>query len=175
MQGRACQSYIKCYGCGVAGHLKRDCSSVKEKKEQKDRSKIGSAFFALSSNAQSANFCTSPEEALLDSGASSHMSGRRDCFTDYKQLESPIAILAAGNNTIQAVGVGTLNINIKHRGGNVRTCTIANCLYVPDLYFTLFSCDAALSNNRKITLKKQIAKIVEDGDVIAAATKRGIF
>ena len=103
------------------------------------------------------------------------MSGRSDCFTDYKQLESPIALLAAGNNTIQAVGVGALNINIKHRGGNVRTCTMANCLHVPDLNFTLFSCDDALSNNRKITLKKQIAKIVEDGDVIAAATKRGAF
>ena len=32
-----------------------------------------------------------------------------------------------------------------------------------------------MNNNRKITLKKQIAKIVEDGDVIAAATKRGTF
>ena len=132
-------------------------------------------FFTLSSNAQSANFCTNPEEVLLDSGASSHMSCRRDCFTDYKQLESPMAILAAGNNAIQAVGIGTLNINIKYQDGNVRTCTMANCLHVPDLNFTLFSCDAALSNNRKITLKKQIAKIVEGGNVIATATKRGAF
>ena len=175
VQGRACQSSIKCYGCGGTGHVKRDCPSVKEKKEQKDRSKIGSMFFALSSNAQSANFCTNPEEVLLDSGASSHMSCRRDCFTDYKQLESPMAILAAGNNAIQAVGIGTLNINIKYQDGNVRTCTMANCLHVPDLNFTLFSCDAALSNNRKITLKKQIAKIVEGGNVIATATKRGAF
>ena len=175
VQGRACQSSIKCYGCGGTGHVKRDCPSVKEKKEQKDRSKIGSMFFTLSSNAQSANFCTNPEEVLLDSGASSHMSCRRDCFTDYKQLESPMAILAAGNNAIQAVGIGTLNINIKYQDGNVRTCTMANCLHVPDLNFTLFSCDAALSNNRKITLKKQIAKIVEGGNVIATATKRGAF
>ena len=175
MQGRACQSSIKCYGCGGSGHVKRDYPSVKEKKEQKERSKLGSMFFALSSNAQSANFCTHPEEVLLDSGASSHMSSRRDCFTGYKQLESPMAILAAGNNAIQAVGIGTLNINIKHQDGNVRTCTMANCLHVPDLNFTLFSCDAALSNNRQITLKKQMAKIVEDGNVIATATKRGAF
>ena len=93
-------------------------------------------------------------------------------FTDYKQLESSMAILAAGNNTIQAVGIGTLNINKKHRDGNVRPCTMVNCLNVPELNFTLFSCDAALSKNRKITLKKQIAKIVEDGDVIHTASKR---
>ena len=173
VQGRACQSSIKCYGCGGLGHVKRDCPSVKDKKEQKDRSKIGSAFIALSSNAQSANFCTNQEEVLLDSGASSHMSCRRDCFTDYKQLESLMAILAAGNNTIQAAGNGTLNINIKHRDGNVRPCTMVNCLHVSEINFTLFSCDAALSNNRKITLRKQITKIVEDGDVIATASKRG--
>ena len=159
VQGRACQSNIKCYGCGGTGHVKRDCPSVKERKEQKERSNIGSMFFALVSNAQSANFCTNPEEVLLDSGASSHMSSRRDCFTGYKQLESPMAILAAGNNAIQAVGIGTLNINIKHQDGNVRTCTMANCLHVPDLNFTLFSYDAALSNNREITLKKQMAKM----------------
>ena len=78
VQGRACQSNIKCYGCGGMGHVKRDCPNVKDKKERKDRSKIGSAFFALPSNAQSANFCTNPEGVLLDSGASSHMSCRRD-------------------------------------------------------------------------------------------------
>jgi hypothetical protein len=88
---------------------------------------------------------------LIDSGASKHMTGRRDAFCSYSTLEVPIQICVA-NNVTKAIGSGEIPVI----GGK-----ISNVLYVEGLNFNLLSVSQLIENGNRVDFKSNMAKVTD--------------
>lgn len=65
----------------------------------------------------------------LDSGATCHISPRKEWLTSYKTLNPPLVIYIGDDGQTQSYGSGTAQINLK----NGEVTHIHEVLHVPDL------------------------------------------
>ena len=49
---------------------------------------------------------------LIDSGASSHMTPKREYFSTYRAFSTPEKVGLGDGRTVEAVGVGTVRVNM---------------------------------------------------------------
>ena len=127
----------KCFHCGKEGHIKKYCYDFLRKQKQGEN---GSVSVATTSN----NACLSevltvsnilvPDEWILDSGCSFHMSPNRSWFTNFNEHESG-TVYMGNNNTCTVQGIG--DIKLKLHDGKIRLLT--NVRYVPGLKRNLIS------------------------------------
>ena len=77
------KSKIICYKCKKKGHFARECHSKAKTSKNQQNSHQGnySAFSVLENNELTSNLDN--ELWILDSGATSHMTYRRDFFSDF--------------------------------------------------------------------------------------------
>ena len=131
------KSKLQCYNCDKYGHFASECR--KEKKEEKlNLSKAeepsSSLLMAVVEEAspeillQGKCHATAEEDWYLDTGASSHMTGRRHFFS--KLVESRSGYVKFGDNSRLSIhGRGDLEILCK----SGQPLTLHNVLFVPDL------------------------------------------
>ncbi|KAH9682249.1 hypothetical protein KPL71_027276 [Citrus sinensis] len=120
---------VKCYNCGKKGHVKKECWSNQKRKEGKEPE---------SSNAQGCVASTSDDgeilysEAttisegrkrlsdvwLIDSGATWHMTSRREWFYTYVPISGG-SVYMGNDHALEIAGIGT--IKIKMFDGTIRT------------------------------------------------------
>jgi hypothetical protein len=74
---------------------------------------------------------------IIDSGASKHMTHDRDLFTSYERI-TPIDI-ASANGITQAVGSGSVYLDITNLKGSTTRSQLTNVLYVLGLPINLVS------------------------------------
>ena len=127
----------KCFHCGKEGHIKKYCYDFLRKQKQGEN---GSVSVASTSN----NACLSevltvsnvvvPDEWILDSGCSFHMSPNRSWFINFDEHESD-TVYMGNNNTCTVQGIG--DIKLKLHDGKIRLLT--NVRYVPGLKRNLIS------------------------------------
>jgi hypothetical protein len=103
-------------------------------KENSEKPKIEHAFMARGKT----RVLNKPVYFYLDSGATSHMTDRRDLLTDYEELDEPIDIeIAKDETTVRAIGQGTLKVNSMIGQKSIEVSFSA--LFIPDLGTTLIS------------------------------------
>ncbi|KAE9035953.1 hypothetical protein PR002_g7311 [Phytophthora rubi] len=90
----------KCFLCKKFGHKK---AAYPQRNSASDDEFVFSATSGVS---------TGKAVWLLDSGASSHMTGERLDFTEYRALATSIEITVANGQRLHAVGVGTVKFTI---------------------------------------------------------------
>jgi Reverse transcriptase (RNA-dependent DNA polymerase)/gag-polypeptide of LTR copia-type/Integrase core domain len=119
---------LRCFTCNKPGHFQKNCRFNK-----KNQQKTQESVFAnrLKSNVG--------EEIIrdtwgLDSGATSHITGDRDCFIRYEQMK-PKEIEFANGQSNNAIGKG--DVAIKLDSG--QTITIQDVLHVPGILHNLLS------------------------------------
>jgi hypothetical protein len=97
---------------------------------------------------------------ILDSGATDHMTGRKEWFTQFQSLESPISILITDGSTIQATGRGSARLTVLN-GQKWTTVRWEDVLYAPDLGDTsLMSCTQLVEKGYKIVMEKDKTECV---------------
>lgn len=110
-----------------------------------------------------------PRDWVVDSGASTHMTGKREFFSTFLPI-SNTGVEIANKTIIPAVGKGEIKVIL----GQFETATLSNVLYVPDLSKNLFSASAATKNdNIEIRLQKSKCIISNKGKTIIEGTKHG--
>lgn len=160
----------KCFKCGSTQHYKRDCkatvSSEKTQSTSKDEDK-DKAFFG-----NIVEDLPRDDAWYHDTGATSHMSKRRDWFVTYNELKEPIKVTLGNGDVMLAIGRGELNI-LSYDGSNWIEKTMKNVLYAPGLYANLFSSTAAMDNGHTTWSDKERFKMFDGEKLVAVGARRG--
>jgi len=90
---------------------------------------------------------------IADQAASTHMTGRKEIFTDLQQVSPPIAI--AGTGPTHATAKGT--VRVKTEKGD--TLLLTDVLYIPGLDYNLFSIPTADRKGATIITKNQTSTL----------------
>lgn len=107
---------------------------------------------------------------LIDSGASVHMTNRREWFFEYQQFSDLVKIYIGNGEKVSALGQGNIRIetNVKGKWSKGILCDV---LHAPDMKHNLFSVrasakkgvDFSLRNNGKECIFTSKNKVVAVG------------
>ncbi|XP_058784891.1 uncharacterized protein LOC131659762 [Vicia villosa] len=101
------------------------------------------------------------EEWYLDSGCSTHMTGRRDWFVQINQVAKN-KVKFADDSTLMAEGVGDVLIEKKDGGHSM----IKDVLYIPGIKCNLLSVGQLLEKGYNIRLEDKILRVVDASGVL---------
>lgn len=151
-------SKVKCFGCGQLGHFRSKCpkdgagssSSTSSSKQHIESSKASSSSKKNSDAKFAHGFSVvygarNSEDWFVDSGASRHMTSRRDILDDFRALNNSPDISMADDRKLNVVGCGTAHISVD--GVEI---TVRDVLYVPGLKANLLSVEAIMSAGNRV-------------------------
>lgn len=167
----------RCNRCKRYGHWERECRD-KEKDLARNRGErslkkkeAGGALIDITlstvtdSKLMWQNWC-------LDSGATSHMSGRKEWFTELVNLDSKIPIKLGDGSTIYAIAKGFINIQA-YNGLQWVDKHLAEVLYILELKFNLVSLSAILDKGYEMKTDKNGCKLIQDENTVAVGERMG--
>lgn len=168
------QSKIICNYCKKPGHIVKDCrklkykndgeNKIRDKSEDNDKREHKSPA-ALA--AVTAMFISENENDLwiADSGASCHMSFRKDWFMEFEKLDHPQNVKLA-KGMIRGYGRGKIETN---RG------ILQNVLYVPELETNLYSIRAATELGMRVEYDDDSVVFIrkDDNEILLDGHLRG--
>lgn len=126
---------LTCWFCKKEGHVKKDCFARKRKLENEGQGEAGVITEKVEySEALSIGNRLVKEMWVLDSGCTSHMTTRRDWFSDFEENGST-TILLGDDHSVESQGQGSIRINT--HGGSIKV--LKNVKYVPNLRRNLIS------------------------------------
>ncbi|GAU31479.1 hypothetical protein TSUD_386430 [Trifolium subterraneum] len=96
------------------------------------------------------------EEWYLDSGCSTHMTGRRDWFSSFDQSHRN-KVKFANDSTLNAEGVGVVCIRSK----NGDQAFINDVLYIPSIKCNLLSVGQLIEKDYKIVIEDRMMKLMD--------------
>ncbi|KAF2350066.1 Zinc finger CCHC-type [Trinorchestia longiramus] len=112
---------IKCFECGKEGHIKRQCRVYEERLRKENRTfQANKAVDARSSSTCETIMFTSAlpidnvdcDSWIVDSGATQHMCNKKNQFSSYSDLSSPLRIEIGDGRALKGVGVGDVRLKI---------------------------------------------------------------
>lgn len=181
------KSKVKCHHCGKLGHIKKFCRKLKAEKEKSEGSEKAavsavkedsdSESSVLISVADQALSVSSPNEQcawIVDSGATSHMCRDKKSFSVLYQLEDPIDVVLGDGRTLSATGRGNVELDMVLPNGKVKTCTLHDVLYVPELSYNLVSVAKASQKGKTVKFTKSACYMLDKQHrMVAKATRVG--
>ena len=182
---------VQCYKCQEMGHIAsrcrnkrkprvdnekpRDCAFVGEIGKSSVASGSGSAGNARVLWTQSHVMAADQSEVwLIDSGASRHLTYRRDWLTDYKTDRTGATISLGDNQICNVAGEGTVLIK-KFIDGVWHDARIEKVLHVPKLRKNLFSVGVCTKKGLGVQFKNNRVEVVRDGEMLATGMKQGVY
>jgi len=162
-----------CFHCKKTGHFKRDCRKWKAEQleeQGKPMASIASGQAFVIGNVQTQNMEVQ-DKWLADSGATHHMTHRREWMYGFEPIEKGQFEVTVGNEqVIYALGRGNIDVIATIDGQKVRH-KLCNILFVPDMGKNLLSIGAAANNGVEAHLTKTDIKLMSKDKVIACGTR----
>ena len=132
-------------------HNVKSCRKVKSLKLNNDEFKPTNII----GKARAIGIPEDKSQAILDTGATTTVTGRRDLFTNFRKLENKPIVTAGG--IVNATGIGTINVELQ-AGGQTMTWSISNTLYIPSLEVTLISTAKLKTKKLKLLYEPDLGK-----------------
>ena len=178
-----------CYLCKSPKHWADLCPQRKTKKAAPaaavDKSAVRKVDSQLATYASAPGFCpdldaagdlclvaqnrpTTTQGWILDSGATTHMTGNAACVTNLVNLDPSVPVTTASGGVLAATQVGETSI-VNHEG---KLCRLGNVLFVPGLDFSLVSVSALTRLGVRVTFEDETC-LVTKGDVVLFKAQLG--
>lgn len=157
----------KCFKCKKYGHWKQDCTVGKV-----DQNSVNAKSNAFVSEVVLMAESIDAQDWVIDSGASDHMTNRREWFSEYKPLENPIPVRIGNGDTIYANGVGDIPILMFDKSNWVNG-HLVNVLFVPDIRINLFSAACALDKGLVLVSDKNQCELKRKEKTVAVGYRHG--
>lgn len=188
-KNRSSKKEVKCFQCEGKGHFARDCPSKKKNREKKDDSDDQVFAFVVASDdarrkrkARDKN--TGPTVGqvrklldvdkkdvwLTDSGASRHISYRREWFVDFKPCNGR-SVRLGDDDVCEATGEGTIYIE-KLVGGKWIPGKIEGVWYVPRIKKNLFSVGVCTKKGCVIEFDDSTVTVKQKNKTMAYGTRQ---
>lgn len=107
---------------------------------------------------------------LTDSGASAHITFRKDWFAEFRQIEGDTVSL--GDDGVCAIeGVGKIRVK-KLVNGTWQDGTIENVLFVPSVKKNLFSVGVCTMKRYSVQFKGFNVKVERDGQIMVIGARQ---
>ena len=151
---------VRCFRCKQLGHFMNKCPKNGNKGEI-------SATNAFSAVFLSGNF--NSNEWYIDSGASVHLTARKDWLENIKYETFPKEIVVANGSTMEVLCSGDVTVStiVDNRVENIK---IHNVCYVPEITTNLLSVSQILKNKNKVKFENEKCSIFNSkGSIIAEA------
>lgn len=173
-EGKIGKDSRTCYFCKLPGHLRRNCrkfleAQKAERSEEEDKAKTAHGFgrevaFTLEED-------MNPSAWVIDSGASTHMTGDRSFFGKLQEFAGGWITMANGVKTqIRGEGCGVLD-SVGDDGEKVKI-KMSDVKYVPGLTTNLISVRRLTEKNLKVVFEKDLCKICDGNGIVVATGAR---
>ena len=159
-----------CFRCGETGHIRRFCPKEKSRdnfkpahdakvandreyrKQDSDSESGDSGAGAFTASVGGMKTDGKEWQWLIDSGASSHMTKKRDMLKNFQQFDEPEHVALGDGRVVKALGSGNVHMNMLSLGSKSKRAVLYNVLYVPKLACNLFSVRAAVAKGNVVDL-----------------------
>ncbi len=124
-QPRRDKSHIKCFNCHKMGHFQSECKSRTNPQPKGD----------VAFKATNAQGLTERNLWILDSGATTHVTGNKEIITNYEATKQSLVLL--GNDEkgqplrAQSTGKGDVRVTTVDQDGHMISLTLLDVAYVP--------------------------------------------
>ena len=166
-------SIKECWYCGRRGHLKADC--LKRKSDEQGRRNYPRGPGPITGRgghrsvaAMGVSAVNWDHDWVLDSGASSHITGNRDMLTNIRETDHNIPVTFANGTVSEATYMGDALLDT-----DTATILLRDVLYVPAAAANLFSVTTATRRDTKFHFGLTGCTIHHQGRDIGEA-KRGL-
>lgn len=110
------------------------------------------------------------ERWCLDSGATSHMSGRKEWFSELVSFNPKLPIRVGNGKIIYAIAKGYVNVRV-FDGTTWADKHLDNVLYLPDLKYNLFSLSSTLDKGFTMATNSISCRINKNGRTVAVGER----
>lgn len=148
---------MRCFNCNRIGHIAADCN----KKKQTDKKGSGFCTVYVAS-------ATNDRDWFIDSGASLHMSMRKEWFTNIRP-STVKEIFVANKEKLAVEGIGDIKFKL-FVNGKKADITFYDVLYVPNLSVNLLSVSQIISRGYTVQFRNDKCEVKRGCKVIASAT-----
>jgi hypothetical protein len=125
---------IICRNCQGKGHMARDCKrKKKEKKEEGGKGYKKTLAFMSTQDTDLSNFW------ILDSRANHHLSGRRDLFSEFRQVDNADPVEGVSSQPVQVEGIGKIPLLCETETGEIVQIVLEEDRYTPSANVNLAS------------------------------------
>ena len=171
---KSCKADTVCHYCDKRGHWKAKCRKrIEDEENEKTDRTSGSACAAAGQNVALSAYAVSASSSIIaDSGASRHMTGKREWFKSLRKLDSPLTFLAAdGNIVAQHVGDIAVETSVDRKKWTRRTWE--DVLFIPSITASLYSTTCRESKGYGFQHAGGRMMITKDGKPFIGGTRNG--
>ncbi|GJZ52427.1 gag-pol polyprotein [Tanacetum coccineum] len=162
---------FKCFKCGKPGHFKKDCWGSNTSNPQGNVASTSDDGNALCCEAAVANEGRKRfvDVWLFDTGATFHMTARREWFHQYKPISEGGSVYSCNDRELKIIGIGSVKVSGKVQIGIVRL--FGRLRYVEGLKKNLLSLGQLDDLVCKVEIQDKIMKIIKGALVLMRGEK----
>jgi hypothetical protein len=134
---------VKCHNCERKGHIKKDCRALKKESGESSGSGGGNCY------KKTMAFTTFQGKDLskiwlLNSGATHHLSGNMECFSELREVEGDVLVEGVGSEKLRVEGIGKVPLYCE-TGGGIVEIILKEVKYTPSADVNLASLSKLLN------------------------------